>query len=194
MTDINEADTGTETDLHLVQAFDEQSDIGIDLDRYVRLARFVLETERPGLEAELTIVFVDETTMADYHERFLDEPGPTDVMAFPMDEELPPSGRSPDNGDRGPGAPAAGGEPPAILGDVMVCPAFAAREAAARGVDVTDEIALLVVHGVLHLLNYDHAEPSEEAVMQERQRALLGGFASDELRRTHPDIGREDGR
>ncbi len=194
MTDDTGTDAGTDAGLHLVQAFDEQPDLDIDLDRYVRLARFVLETERPGFEAELTILFVDETTMADYHERFLDEPGPTDVMAFPMDEELPPSGRSPDNGDRGPGAPATEGEPPAILGDVMVCPAFAAREAGARGVDVVDEISLLVVHGVLHLLNYDHAEPSEEAVMQARQRALLEGFASDELRRANPGTEREDGR
>jgi probable rRNA maturation factor len=184
----------TDSELHLVQGFDEQGDVAIELDRYVRLARFVLATERPGFEAELTVLFVDEATMADYHERFLDEPGPTDVMAFPMDEDLPPSGRSPDNGDRGPGAPAAGGEPPAILGDVMVCPAFAAREAHARGVEVVDEISLLVVHGVLHLLNYDHAEPSEEAVMQERQRSLLSGFASDELRRTNPGPEREDGR
>ncbi len=172
------SDGDTSPDLHLVQGFDEQSDVDIDLDRYVRLARFVLDAERPGFDAELTIVFVDEATMADYHERFLDEPGPTDVMAFPMDEELPASGRSPDNGDRGPGAPAGGGEPPAILGDVMVCPAFAAREAATRGVATVDEVSLLVVHGVLHLLNYDHAEPSEEAVMQERQRVLLAEFAA----------------
>ncbi len=176
-------------DTHLVEAFDEQTDVPIDLDRYVRLANLVLERERAGREAELTIVFVDETTMADYHERFLDEPGPTDVMAFPMDDEVPSSGRSPDNADRGPGSPSgAGSEPPSILGDVLVCPAFAAREAATRGVEIGDELALLVVHGVLHLLNYDHAEPSEEAEMQERQRVLLAEFALLES----PE--REDGR
>lgn len=168
-------------DLHLIQAFDEQTDESVDLDRYVRLARHVLDAERFGVDAELTLVFVDEPTMAEYHERFLDEPGPTDVMAFPIDVDLPPGGRFPDNGDRGPGSPVSEGtEPPAMLGDVMVCPAFAAREARSRGVAVEAELALLIVHGVLHLLNYDHHEPSEEAVMQARQQELLVDFAAAE--------------
>jgi probable rRNA maturation factor len=170
-----------EADLHLIQAFDEQTDESVDLGRFVRLARHVLEVERLGVDAELTLVFVDETTMAEYHERFLDEPGPTDVMAFPMDEDLPAGGRSPDNSERGPGSPIdPASEPPPILGDVMVCPAFAAREALARGVAVDDELALLVVHGVLHLLNYDHHEASEEALMQARQTELLADFAARE--------------
>lgn len=163
--------------MHLVQAFDEQTDEPIDLDAAVRLARHVLEGERFGADAELTLVFVDEPTIAEYHERFLDERGPTDVMAFPMDDDLPAGGRSPDNSERGPGSASdAESDPPAILGDVMVCPAFAAREAQARGVPVAGEIELLIVHGVLHLLNYDHHEPSEEAVMYARQNELLGSF------------------
>jgi probable rRNA maturation factor len=172
-------DPGSIDDMHIVQAFDEQADLPIDLDEFVDLARHVLRAERFGSDAELTLLFVDERTMAEYHERFLDEPGPTDVMAFPMDEDLPTSGRSPDNSDRGPGSPADQEiEPPAILGDVMVCPAFAAREAAARQVAVFDELRLLVVHGVLHLLNYSHDERSDEEVMLTRQYELLAEFAA----------------
>lgn len=171
--------TGAPDDLHVVQAFDEQNDVPVDLDEFVDLARHVLRSERFGSDAELTLLFVDEPTMAEYHERFLDEPGPTDVMAFPMDEDLPTSGRSPDNSDRGPGSPADDeGEPPSILGDVMVCPPFAAREAASRQVDVAHELRLLVVHGVLHLLNYTHDEPSDEEVMRSRQHELLAEFAA----------------
>lgn len=166
-------------DLHLVQAFDEQGDVPIDLAEFVDLARHVLRAERFGNEAELTLLFVDERTMAEYHERFLDEPGPTDVMAFPMDEDLPTSGRSPDNSDRGPGSPSdLEIEPPAILGDVMVCPAFAARGAASRNAAIGHELRLLVVHGVLHLLNYTHDEPSDEELMQARQDELLTEFAA----------------
>ncbi len=176
----------SDPDAHLVQAFDEQTNEVVNLDRFVRLARHVLGAERFGIDAELTLVFVDEETMSEYHERFLDEPGPTDVMAFPMDTDMvlgdmPVSGRSPDNGDNGPGSPNSDdSEPPAILGDVMVCPAFAARQARERGIDLEAELSLLVVHGVLHLLNYDHAEPSEEALMQARQTELLREFALSE--------------
>ncbi len=176
-------DRGPETmsDGHLLHVADEQTDLPVDLERYARLVRHVLVAEQVPVDVELSVLFVDEDTIAEYHERFLGEPGPTDVMAFPIDDDLTPSGRHPDHGGRGPGAPdAIADEPPPILGDVMVCPAFAAREAAQRGVELVDELSLLVVHGVLHLLNYDHHEPNDELVMQRRQQELLDAFAASE--------------
>ena len=98
------------------------------------------------------------------------------------DDELPPSGRQPDQGGRGPGTTAEPGDPPTLLGDVVVCPSVAVRQAAERGVSADDELALLVVHGVLHLLDYDHAEHSEGVVMRRREQELLSRFRELEQR------------
>ncbi len=163
-------------DLSLYTA-DEQHDVVVDLGLYSRLARFVLEQLEVGADVEMSLIFVDETTIAHYNERFLDHEGPTDVLAFPIDEEARPSGRNPDNGGRGPGSIGDTDEIPSMLGDVLVCPAFAQREAAQRDVALDTELSLLVVHGCLHLLGYDHAEPEETLIMQERERDLLAGFA-----------------
>ena len=89
---------------------------------------------------------------------------------------MPPGGRQPDQGGRGPGAPTDPGDPPTLLGDVVVCPAVASRQAGERSAPVDDELALLVVHGVLHLLDYDHAEADEAAVMRRREQELLARF------------------
>jgi len=163
---------------------DEQRDIDVDVARWVRLARLVLTDERVheryGSDVEMSLMFVDMQTIAELNERFLGVNGPTDVLSFPLDEELPPGGRQPDQGGRGPGAPADGGDPPALLGDVVVCPAVATRQAAERGIAAEDEIALLVVHGVLHLLDYDHAEPDEATAMRRRKQELLARFRDSE--------------
>lgn len=159
---------------------DEQRDVPIDVARWVRLAQLVLDEERvierAGTDAEMSLLFVDTTTVAELNERFLGGSGPTDVLAFPIDDELPPSGRQPDQGGRGPGTPADPTDPPTLLGDVVVCPAVARSQASERGVADDDELALLVVHGVLHLLDYDHAEPSETLVMRRREQELLARF------------------
>jgi probable rRNA maturation factor len=155
---------------------DEQSEVEVDVLRWVRLARLVLDQERVPEEAEMSVIFVDEQAMSDLHERFLGGSGPTDVLAFPMDDELPPGGRQPDQGGRGPGAPSDPGDPPTLLGDVVVCPAIAHRQAGEHGVPVDDELALLVVHGVLHLLDYDHADTEEATVMRRREQELLERF------------------
>jgi probable rRNA maturation factor len=163
---------------------DEQHEVEVDVPRWVRLAHLVLVDERVneryGDDVEMSLLFVDETTIAELNERFLGGDGPTDVLAFPMDEELPPGGRQPDQGGRGPGAPADGGDPPALLGDVVVCPAIAGRQAVEHGVRTDEEIGLLVVHGVLHLLDYDHAEPEETAEMRRREQELLTRFRDSE--------------
>ncbi|HEY8526876.1 MAG TPA: rRNA maturation RNase YbeY [Acidimicrobiales bacterium] len=161
-----------------VQVFgaDEQDDQPVDVARWVDLARDVLVAEGVRGEAELSLLFVDEPTIADLNRRFMDADGPTDVLAFPLDDPGT-SGRWPDGGSAGPDRDDPDpGELPLLLGDVVVCPAVASRQAPEHAGSYDDEIALLVVHGVLHVLGHDHAEPKEAAAMQERERDLLDRF------------------
>jgi probable rRNA maturation factor len=155
---------------------DEQSQFDIDLRRYAALARAVLTAERVRIDAELSMTFVDEPTMADLHERFLGFEGPTDVLAFPMDEEIVEPGRQPDQGGRGPGAPPEPSDAPVMVGDVVLCPAVAARQAGEHGHPLEAELDLLVVHGVLHLLDYDHEDDDEAAEMRRREQQILESF------------------
>jgi len=166
----------SDTDHPTLHATDEQNAVAVDLDRYVRLARLVLARENVPSDVELSLLFVDEDTIARYNEQFLDHVGPTDVLAFPIDEDFGPGGRQPDTGGHGPGSVDDTEDIPTLLGDVMVCPSYAAREAATRCVSEESELSLLVVHGILHLLGYDHAEPEETARMQAQERALLSEF------------------
>jgi probable rRNA maturation factor len=159
-----------------VFASDEQSTLEVDLPRWLRLARLVLAEERAPADAEVSLIFVDEDAIADLNGRFLGGDGPTDVLAFPIDDDHLPSGRHPDTGGRGPGSATEPSDPPIVLGDVVVCPTVAARQAPEHAGSVDDELALLVVHGVLHLLNYDHAEEHEAESMQRRERELLDKF------------------
>jgi probable rRNA maturation factor len=154
---------------------DEQSAVAIDLTRWLDLARLVLREERAPSDAEVSLIFVDEESIGDLNERFLGGTGPTDVLSFPIDDP-PPSGRHPDQGGRGPGAPSRSSDPPLVLGDVVLCPTVAARQAVEHGVGIDDELALLIVHGILHLLQYDHAEPADETRMKTREQALLARF------------------
>jgi probable rRNA maturation factor len=155
---------------------DEQDDAPVDVERWVRLARDVLQAEGVGGEAELSLLFVDEQSMAELNHKFMDRIGPTDVLAFPIDENGP-IGRWPDAGSTGPdrGEPEPG-EAPLLLGDVVLCPAVAARQAPEHAGTFDDELALLVVHGVLHVLGHDHAEEEEAARMQAREQELLERF------------------
>ena len=123
----------------------------------------------------MSLLFVDEPTIAELHERFLGEEGPTDVLAFPIDDEPDLGGRSPDEGGTGPGGglPSDESDIPTLLGDVVVCPTVAARNASDHGVSFDDEVALLVVHGLLHLLGMDHGEDDEAETMERRERELL---------------------
>ena len=130
----------------------------------VEVARYALDRMGVSPLAELSIMLVELEPMAELHERWLEEPGPTDVMSFPMDEY--DSARRPD-------APSSG---PALLGDIVLCPAFAADQAVAAGHGLDDELHLLTVHGVLHLLGYDHAEPDEERAMFGLQAELLADW------------------
>ena len=162
---------------------DEQDAEDIDVARWVLLAESVLDAEGVPSRGELSLVFVDEPTMADLNSRHMGATGSTDVLAFPLEEPGLWEGRWPDNGTSGPDRPSsAAGAMPLLLGDVVVCPAVAARQAAEHGGGphhagrVDDEIALLVVHGILHVLGMDHAEPAEAEAMKARERELLGRF------------------
>jgi probable rRNA maturation factor len=161
-----------------VFAADEQSELPIDLSRWSRLARSVLDAHEVKEEVEVSLLFVDETAIAQLRERFLGESGPTDVLAFPIDEEPDRGGRSPDQGGPGPGGELDNEEEdvPVLLGDVVVCPKVAAQNAVEHGVSLEDEVALLVVHGLLHLLGMDHEEEDEAERMERREQQLLDRF------------------
>ena len=155
---------------------DEQRDVDVDVLRWVRLAELVLAEERVPPDAEMSVLFVDA---ADDHGPQRAVPRrrrPTDVLAFPLDDVEVASGRRPDEGGRGPGSPAEATDPPIVIGDVVVCPVVARAQAEAREADLDDELALLVVHGTLHLLSYDHADELDATRMQACEQELLAKF------------------
>jgi probable rRNA maturation factor len=155
---------------------DEQKDHEVDLTRWVELAKHVLVDSGVRGEAELSILFVDESVMAELNHRFMEKDGPTDVLAFPIDDPIDP-GRWPDSGSTGPDRePPEVSELPMLLGDIVICPSVAAKQAPEHAGSYDDEIALLLVHGVLHVLGMDHAEPEETTAMQARERELLDKF------------------
>ncbi len=155
-----------------IYAADEQHDQEIDLERWVELVRGALVDEGVRGLAEVSLIFADGPTIADLNQQFMGEAGPTDVLSFPIDAEPEASGRVPDAGGSGPGEPTLP-EIPQLIGDVVICPAVAARNALEQEVAFDDEVALLVVHGVLHLLGWDHAEDDEAERMEARERELL---------------------
>ncbi|HZA00554.1 MAG TPA: rRNA maturation RNase YbeY [Acidimicrobiales bacterium] len=166
---------GPEGDVQVFGA-DEQDAAPVDVERWVGLARDVLVAEGVTGDAELFLLFVDEPTITGLNRRFMEADGPTDVLAFPIDDPVE-AGRWPDAGTAGPDRDEP--EPadlPLLLGDVLVCPAVAERQAPDHTGSYHDELALLVVHGVLHVLGHDHARPDEAAVMQARERDLLERF------------------
>jgi probable rRNA maturation factor len=164
---------------HGIEIFvaDEQDAHPVDTIRWVRLCEQVLEAEGVRGDAELSLLFIDEQAMADLNGRFLGKGGPTDVLAFPIDEEPPEGGRSPDSGGSGPGyAPSEPSDLPTMLGDVVICPAVAERNAPTHAGTYDDEVALLIVHGILHLMGMDHIDEEEATVMERREQELLDLF------------------
>ncbi len=156
---------------------DEQTEQPVDALRWVRLAEQVLEAEGIKGDAELSMLFVDEEAMSDLNQRFHGKHGPTDVLAFPIDEDPVEGGRSPDAGGTGPGySPAEPTDMPLMLGDVVLCPRVADRNAPDHAGTYDDELALLIVHGILHLLGMDHADDEEAEAMEKREQELLDRF------------------
>ena len=157
---------------------DEQTEVPIDVPRWAALAQAVLRAE--GRAGELTLTFVDRDEIAALNAEHLGEDGPTDVLSFPLDAADildAVTGTSPDV--------------PVLLGDVVIAPAVAAAQAAAHAGTLDDELALLVVHGVLHVLGHDHAESDETALMRAKELTLLEahhwhGPAPAGFRQEHP--------
>ncbi|HEX4061529.1 MAG TPA: rRNA maturation RNase YbeY [Streptosporangiaceae bacterium] len=153
-----------------------ESGTEVDEVALANIARYVLDELRIHPLAELSVLLVDEKVMADLHERWMGEPGPADVLAFPMDELRPP-GPPHLGGARGDRSARDGeDDTPALLGDVVLCPKVAAEQAREAEHSVAEELELLCTHGLLHLLGYDHAEPEERTAMFGLQDQLLSSY------------------
>ncbi|HSU69992.1 MAG TPA: rRNA maturation RNase YbeY [Micrococcaceae bacterium] len=139
-----------------------ESGIPADEESLVRLVRYILDRLYVHPQTELSIILADLEAMEKLHVEWMDEPGPTDVLSFPMDELRPGSADRP--------------SPAGLLGDIVLCPQVAEEQARAAGHSTAEELLLLTTHGVLHLLGYDHAEPEEKEEMFSLQRQLLAGF------------------
>jgi probable rRNA maturation factor len=146
-----------------------ESAVEIDETVLQRLTDFNLEQLHVSADAEVAIVLVDEGAMEALHVQWMDEPGPTDVLSFPMDELRPGTPDRP--------------TPAGLLGDIVLCPQVAEGQAQTAGHSLMDELILLTTHGLLHLLGFDHAEPDEEREMFGLQKSLIEAFAHAERRR-----------
>ncbi len=157
-----------------VFAADEQSDRPVDLARWVGLAERVLADRGIGERTELSLMFVNETAIAELNERFLGRKGPTDVLAFPIEDDLIGPGHVPEQEASGPGrGPAEYEDLPLLIGDVVICPELAWKQAPQHAGTYEDELALLLVHGILHLLGMDHEDDDEAALMEALEQQLL---------------------
>ncbi|GAB3617014.1 rRNA maturation RNase YbeY [Okibacterium endophyticum] len=145
-----------------------ESAVAVDESALLRLADFALGAMHVSPEADLNIVLVDEAAMEQLHVQWMDEPGPTDVLSFPMDELRPGTEEQL--------------APPGLLGDIVLCPQVAEGQAGTAGHSTLQELLLLTTHGILHLLGFDHAEPAEEREMFGIQRDILLAFSVEERR------------
>ncbi|MFQ5524276.1 MAG: rRNA maturation RNase YbeY [Acidimicrobiia bacterium] len=140
----------------------------VDLAELRGLAELVLREEGYPDDTELTLLFVDEAEITGYNRRFLHREGPTDVLAFPVEILIP--GIVPERDHNG---------PPLVVGDVIIAPTYVARQAEREGVAFEDEMALMVTHGILHLLGYDHRQGDEAEMMERRERELMAMVGRD---------------
>jgi probable rRNA maturation factor len=147
-----------------------ESGVEVDEAAILRLATYALDAVRVHPDAELAITLVDVAAMELLHVEWMDEPGPTDVLSWPMDELRPGTEDKP--------------TPPGLLGDVVLCPEVAASQAETAGHSLMEEIFTLTTHGILHLLGFDHAEPDEEREMFELQKTIVLGFMLSEKARS----------
>ncbi|WP_137843487.1 rRNA maturation RNase YbeY [Microbacterium sp. 2FI] len=146
-----------------------ESGIAVDETVLLRLMEYNLAELHVSADADVAILLVDEGAMESLHVQWMDEPGPTDVLSFPMDELRPGTEDMP--------------TPAGLLGDIVLCPQVAEAQAVAAKHSSMDELVMLTTHGLLHLLGFDHAEPEEEREMFGLQRELISGFQSSERRR-----------
>ena len=155
-----------------------ESGLEADSPGLVRVATFALDQLRIHPQAELSILLVDEATMSVYHEKYLGQPGPTDVLSFPMDELRPPD----DEDD----------PPEGLLGDIVLCPAVTDRQAREHGRTPEAEAEYLLVHGLLHLLGFDHGDEGEKAEMFGLKDSIIAAWAQARPDKARPDKSRPD--
>lgn len=142
-----------------------EQNVAVDTSELREIAAWVLAKEGYPVETEATILLVNDDEIAGYNRRFLGRDAPTDVLAFPLEELVP--GVVPDVESHG---------PPMMVGDVVVAPSYVRRQASSFDTTFEDEMALMVTHGVLHLLGYVHDDEDEAARMEERERELMAHF------------------
>jgi probable rRNA maturation factor len=153
---------------------DEQQDVPLDGLRWQRLAEAVLHEEGVRGQAELALLFVSVETISEMNRVHMEHEGPTDVLAFPIDMVDASRATGPTARSATPvPARSDGGELPLVLGDVVVCPAIAKQQAPHHAGSLDDELALLITHGILHVLGYDHDDDRSATRMRERERSLL---------------------
>ena len=145
-----------------------ESAIAVDEAAIQRVSTYALDFLYVHPDADLAIVLVDEGAMEQLHLQWMDEPGPTDVLSFPMDELRPGTEEAI--------------TPAGLLGDIVLCPQVAVAQAETAGHSPLEEMLMLTTHGILHLLGFDHAEPEEEKEMFGLQREILAGFSIAERR------------
>jgi probable rRNA maturation factor len=142
--------------------FGDEQEEPVDGAGLLRFAEIVLEEEGFGPDTEMAVILIGPEQIAHYNERFMGRQGPTDVLAFPLEDLVP--GHAP--------VPIAN-DPPVSLGDVFLCPTEIRARAAANGIPFEDFMYLLVVHGILHLLGYDHGDEASAERMERREEDLL---------------------
>lgn len=155
----------------------EQDDVPLDLARWQRLAVDVLVAQGIRGLAELSLLFITRDEITALNEEYMGATGATDVLAFPLDAadadiilHSPPPSRGPDR------SPPDQADMPLLLGDVVICPAVAAEQAPSHAGTLDDELALLTVHGILHVLGHDHADPEQAATMRAEEVRMLEAF------------------
>jgi probable rRNA maturation factor len=146
-----------------------ESGMEVDEAKLLRLVAYDLGELHVSPDADVAVILVDEGAMEALHVQWMDEPGPTDVLSFPMDELRPGTEDLP--------------TPPGLLGDIVLCPQVAEGQAREAKHSLMDELVMLTTHGLLHLLGFDHADAAEEREMFGLQRDLILGFATAERRR-----------
>lgn len=172
---------------------DEQDAEPVDVDRWRALALAALTAQGVRGAAEMSVFFVDEASITELNAEHMGKPGPTDVLAFPVDgAEMFREPTGPGGVTRGPGRPDVDDDVPLLLGDVIVCPAVARRQCGAHAGTYEDELALLVVHGTLHVLGFDHDDAVSTSEMRARELAILeehfwGGPAPAGFRQDHDE-------
>lgn len=168
MSGLQEATVGAE-DGPTVAATNRSHVPDIDIEHWARVAVETLVAEHVT-GGHLDLTFIDPVEMAELNHTYMGQDGPTDVLSFPLDGDAGPGvDRAPVSPDLGGAGGGSTGSPPVLLGDVLICPQVATEQAPEHGGDPGTEFTLLVVHGVLHILGHDHAEPREEAVMVDRE-------------------------